>query len=293
LCQRQDGTIGFRRGERFEGAPIAERGVWPTTFGKLDSCIPCLQPQRETFNLSSLAETKTRVQIRLARGDMMKGRTNEKLLALHHELLYPAFLGAALFEFARKIVHGLVPLDFPCFSSNLQWFSSNRLWLATALWFILYFSVAFLALAQTAETPEKAKLFGPWAFVANLAEISVILLVSVALALIENSDKPSAPPSTAVHHIELNYPGIYLGWLLIPITGSASNWFSYRDVYVVISGIAIIVGLLGLFKVGIPYFILLIIAYILLALYLWSVFDPVRSKRWLYRTSPVLPVPAA
>src|SRR5271166_884651 len=90
-----------------------------------------------------------------------------RYLVLHHELLYPAFLGAVLFEFARKIIED----GFAEFFSKVIYggLSNELLWFLSALWFLLYFTVAFFALAET-KTPDK---FGICSFIANLLEIGV------------------------------------------------------------------------------------------------------------------------
>jgi hypothetical protein len=169
-----------------------------------------------------------------------------KLLALQHELLYPAFLGAALFEFAKKIIE-----DFP---------NINLLWLSSGSWFVLYFSVAFLSLAEA--KPEK---FGGKSFFANLLEIGVILKAVVSISLIA----PAADHNSqhAVHCPQLNYTGIYLSWILIPITALASNFWSDRTVRTAISIAAVLLGIIGLCSGQTSYPFLLFLMYLLLAVY--------------------------
>lgn len=185
-----------------------------------------------------------------------------KLLTLHHELLYPGFLGAALVEFAERVAnHGIDGDSVP--------------WLISALWFLLYFSVAFLALAEADEDGKREK-FGIVAFLANLAEIAVILCVSVYIE--------REIPGTKTH--VLRYWLIYASWIAIPITGGLSNYYSGRPVRAAISVIAIVVGLLGL---GVEaasswnyigwaacyYWAALVVMYLLLFLYFRTVFqDP-------------------
>jgi hypothetical protein len=186
-----------------------------------------------------------------------------RLLTLHHELLYPAFLGAALFEFARRLVPVSSQLGF-------SWLASNFLWVATSLWFMLYFSVAFLALAETSENSEKYQ-FGFWSFITNLLEISLILLVSVLLIGAE-------PELGKSYDQTLNYKVIFWGWLLIPITGGISNKLSGRHVRWWVTVPAILIGSIGLLsgclldgEIGRLYWILLAGMYFLLFCYFRSV----------------------
>jgi uncharacterized membrane protein len=210
--------------------------------------------------------------------DAKEKARNEKLLALHQELLYPAFLGAVLFELARKIIPGLITLD-------CHWFFANSRWLATALWFVLYFSVAFLALHTTAKTTGGPEKFGRASFFANLVEIAVILLVSVAISLVE--DPNSLTPSRSTHDPELQYRGVFLAWMLIPITAAVSNHYSGRPIHCRISIVAGVIGGVGLlflfvgWKVRSEYWIVLAIMYSLLLAYYSIVFrPPSEPKRW-------------
>jgi hypothetical protein len=176
-----------------------------------------------------------------------------KLLTLHHELLYPAFLGAALVEFAERVA-----------KDGIDW--SSVPWLVSALWFLLYFSVAFLALAE-ADDDTKRGAFRGGAFAANLAEIAVILLVSVFIEQVDTSTK--------VH--VLRYWLIYLSWIAIPLTGSLSNNCSGRTVHIGLSyaaGTAGAVGLLLLWAEAstIWYWAILTFMYVLLGIYYRAVF---------------------
>jgi hypothetical protein len=168
-----------------------------------------------------------------------------KLLVLHHELLYPAFAGAALFEFADNLARdGLTRSDF--------------LWAASALWFLLYFSAAFLALAEA-----KKEKFGLPSFLANLAEIIIILYVCV-----------SVEPDSS-HAREIHYDRVYWSWVFIAVSGGISNFCSDRPVRTLLSLGAIGIGLLSRFVWswrGEAYGWELFFMYILLALYLIAVF---------------------
>jgi hypothetical protein len=187
-----------------------------------------------------------------------------RLLTLHHELLYPAFLGAALFEFTRRLVPGLVHDGF-------LWFETNALWIATSLLFMLYFSVAFLALAEAVDA--KSDKFGCVSFAANLAEISLILGISVLL--IDNNapqEGESLAPKT------LNYLFVYISWILIPLTGGISNGFSDRPVRWAVSIIPGVIGLVGIvwgyqsgWDLGGRYWILLSVMYASFVVYCHSV----------------------
>ncbi len=201
---------------------------------------------------------------------------DNRLLTLHHELLYPAFLGAALFEFARRFIPGVEHFD-------ISWFQQNLLWIATSLWFVIYFSVAFLSLAKTASTPDLASKFGLPSFFANLIEISLIVGISGLIieshGLSDNaahglSDKAAA----AAAEPKLNYFFIFLGWILIPFTGGISNWFSGRHVRWLISFPAIAIGVVGMawgyanrWDIDCGYLLSLVFAYGLLFAYCVSV----------------------
>jgi hypothetical protein len=185
-----------------------------------------------------------------------------KYLTLHQELLYPAFLGAVLFEFAKKIIEDGF---FEFFDKVIHGGLSNELlWFISALWFLLYFTVAFFALKD----PEARDKFGILAFGANLFEIGVILYVAGSIQLI----KPHGYTGG------LNYNGIYWGWIWITITAAASNLFSKRRVHWRLGIIASLVGVFGLAVVGSRmngYFGVLSAMYVLLGIYFCKVF---RSK---------------
>lgn len=144
---------------------------------------------------------------------------HHKLFALHHELLYPAFLGAALFEFARRVIEDYAII--------------NSVWFFSGLWFVLYFSIAFIALAET-----KPNSFGLIPFFANLFEILVILNAIVSISLVAQDHAQAAP--------ELRYFGIYLSWILIPITAVVLNICARRTVHTALSLGAIVIALIGL-----------------------------------------------
>src|SRR5262249_4123455 len=106
----------------------------------------------------------------------------------------------------------------------------------SALWFLLYFTVAFLALKD----PRAQHTFNVFAFGANLLEIGVILYVAGSIQLIKAHGYTGG----------LNYYGIYWAWILIPITAALSNVFSRRRVHWWLGMIASLVGWLGLELVG-------------------------------------------
>jgi hypothetical protein len=184
---------------------------------------------------------------------------SNKLVILHHELLYPAFLGAVLFEFSKKpIVDGFSKLGV--------------LWFLTALWFVLYFSAAFLALAEAHKTDEgitdiKKRKFGRIPFFANLAEIAVLLAVAVSNELIE---------SPGFH--DLNHVIIYASWIALPLTAWVSNHFSGRPVYAGLSVAAFAMGAIGFLLICTgysnqwSYLVLLLVMYGLLLEYYRVVF---------------------
>jgi hypothetical protein len=192
-----------------------------------------------------------------------------KLLTLHHELLYPAFLGAALVEFAERIAKEGIDCD-------------SLPWLISALWFLLYFSVAFLGLAE-ADEDTKRDTFGKTAFWANLFEIGIILGVSVFIERIDSATKE--------HY--LRYWLIYGSWMAIPVTGGVSNYYSARPVRMALSAAAFLVGLVGLCVEAASakgyitwtagyYWIALIVMYLLLLLYFETIFGkpPSFLERW-------------
>lgn len=216
---------------------------------------------------------------------------HNKLLALHRELLYPAFLGAVLFEFARKIAE-MLPDSRAAFwqgifsnGFNLICIYSDQLiWFFTALWFLLYFSVAFLSLsgaerrqaeleavaAQTGTQPQNE--FCQVAFWANLAEIVLILFVGFGLSVVDRSKDPHQ----ALYQV--NYFVVFLGWLLIPVTAWISNEFSERSVRQLLSVMSIFFGFFGLLLQrlsmlnNVVYVWLLIMMYLLLIVYYIAIF---------------------
>jgi hypothetical protein len=215
--------------------------------------------------------------------DQCKRARNEKLLVLHHELLYPAFLGAVLFEFARKAYPGFLLVDFPLITSNIAWFTLNFRWFATALWFMLYFTVAFLALHDTKECARFRDHFGWIPFLANFVEIAAILLVLVALSLPHSAELGKTEP------LKLNYPYIFVVWMLIPVTAAISNYVSRRIVHGAISLAAFVLGLTGYclngrvdWEHGYGYWVLLTVIYLPLAAYYWYVFWPAATRPWLW-----------
>lgn len=204
-------------------------------------------------------------------------RPRTKLLTLHHELLYPAFLSAALFEFAKAVLARVAPYHAALYQAVLggplgQVVASaisritflDCLWFFSALFFLLYFSAAFLALSE-ADEPENRAAFKFPSFAANLVEIGIILVVSILIA----------PTDEPLHISYLNYSLIYVSWVLIAFTGGVSNFFSNRKVRFILSLAAIAMGCLGLFVVGdtkAGYTILLATMYFLLVIYLCTVF---------------------
>jgi hypothetical protein len=191
-------------------------------------------------------------------------RKNRRLLVLHHELLYPALLGAALFEFTQN----LEPLGSAFDILPDSW--SRFLRLASALWFMLYFSVAFLALPEMAARKQQAWQFGRWSFAANLVEVFFILFV--AFAIIETMRIGS-----------VNYPAIFWGWLVIPVTGGIANCCSGRPIHWHLSCIAMFVGGTGLiwgytfgWDIERNYTDILFVMYILLICYFLVVFGYTR-----------------
>ncbi len=176
---------------------------------------------------------------------------SDKLLVLHHELLYPAFAGAALFEFADNVArHGYSKPDL--------------LWAATAVWFLFYFCIAFLALAE-ANVAGRERKFGVLSFAANLAEIIIILAVSVSLV----------PDANAPRQIDYNF--VYWGWVWLPITGGVSNFCSDRPVRTAISVCAIVIGLCWRYFAPVTaYPGALVLMYLLMLVYIISVFGRCR-----------------
>jgi hypothetical protein len=189
-----------------------------------------------------------------------------RLLTLHHELLYPAFLGAALFEFAKKIAE-----EGPFTLLAKLWDEPrgvDSIWFISGLWFLIYFSAAFLAFT------EPTKKFGWGAFLANLVEIGFILYVTLAIA---RQDASGAL-------VGIDYGLIYITWIAIPVTGGASNLWSGRRVHVGLSAAVILLGIFGLvtYEFGFwhgagLHYILQVAMYLLLLAYIWKIghpFDP-------------------
>jgi hypothetical protein len=189
-----------------------------------------------------------------------------RLLTLHHELLYPAFLGAALFEFAKKIAE-----EGPFTLLKKIWddfYGVDAIWFFSGLWFLIYFSAAFLAFT------EPTTKFGWRAFFANLIEIGFILYVTLAIA--------RQDASGAI--IGIDYGLIYITWIAIPVTGGASNLWSDRHVHRVLSVAVILLGAFGLvtYKFGFwhgagLHYVLQAVMYVLLLAYIWKIghpFDP-------------------
>jgi hypothetical protein len=167
-----------------------------------------------------------------------------KLLALHNDLLYPAFAGAALFEFADNLAR-----------NGFAW--SDLLWAASGSWFLFYFSAAFLTLKEA-----RKEKFGLPSFVANWVEIGIILFVCVSV-------EPES--SRSIH-----YDRVYWSWVLIPITGGTSNFCSDRPVRTLLSLGTIGIGLLSRYVWSWSdgaYEWELLFMYVLLALYLLAVFE--------------------
>ncbi len=172
----------------------------------------------------------------------------KKLLPLHQGLIYPAFLGAALVDFAKPFVaagwSGLATI--------------NIVWIFSGLWFALYFSVAYLIFFDTDENA-----FGVVSFIANFVEVTVILATSIAITSSEGGLKSG----------DINV--IYISWIIIPITGSLSNYFSGRTVRFILSLAALLIGVAGhcFFATSIEaYNIFLTTMYLLLFAYLFTIF---------------------
>jgi hypothetical protein len=184
--------------------------------------------------------------------DLDLKKWHHKLFALHHELLYPAFLGAALFEFARRVIEDYALI--------------NSAWFFSGLWFVLYFSVAFLALAAT-----EPKSFGLVSFFANLFEISIILNAIVSISLVAQDHAPNGAAPV------LKYFGIYLSWLLIPITAVVLNICARRTIHTALSLCAIVIALIGMIwgQDIETYRVLLFVMYLLLVAYICATFRSV------------------
>jgi len=146
----------------------------------------------------------------------------EKLLLLHQNLIYPAFLGVLLVNFTQVL------LDIPL-SKYLQ---IDWLWLLLGAWFMFYFCAAYIVLLQA-----RKEDFGFWAFFANLAEVIVVLFAATTIT--------KADPFNLNNTIE--FWKIFACWLAIPITAAASNGFSERWIKTILSLAAVIVAGLGLY----------------------------------------------
>jgi hypothetical protein len=103
----------------------------------------------------------------------------------------------------------------------------NCLWFFSALWFIAYFSAAFLTFEETED-------FGVIAFIANLFEIGLILYISISIALIKQQEL-------------IKYRDVYFCWIAIPLTALVANLYSNRTVRTWLSVAAVTCGLFGLF----------------------------------------------
>ena len=159
-----------------------------------------------------------------------------------------------LFEFSNKIIEG----GFIEFFSKVICGGLNNelLWFLSALWFLLYFTVAFFALAET-ETPDKFKI---GSFIANLLEIGVILFVALSIQLIQPYGSSGG----------LYYNGIYGSWIAITGTAALSNVLSARRVHWDLSIVASLIGIFALGVVGSrmgAYLVVLIAMYVLLGIY--------------------------
>ena len=179
-----------------------------------------------------------------------------KLLKLHHELFYPAILGAIIYDFARKIGDGWTT-GFDC------------LWFWSILWFIAYFSAAFLSLTVAEEDERAANQivgdvrykFGIIAFIANFFEIVLILYISTLITLTQFGP--------------LHYRDVYFFWIVIPLTAFISNAYSERPVRKILSLAAAACGVFGLVIARDShdlYVALLVIMTILLFIYFLQVF---------------------
>jgi hypothetical protein len=151
-----------------------------------------------------------------------------KLLTLHHELFYPAFLGAVLSEFIWRVYSDIEHSSFELFPR-----------FASALWFLFYFSAAFLSLVYAERQQEASgKLeFGWLAFLAKFLEIGLIVLVSLALGVVEKVETHKFD-----NHL---YEVIYFGWIAIPFTALVANLYSHRAIKTRLSVLAVVVGLVG------------------------------------------------
>ena len=147
----------------------------------------------------------------------------EKLLLLHQNLIYPAFLGVLLVNFAQ------IFLDIP----STKYLMIDWLWLLLGAWFIFYFCAAYLVLLQA-----RKEDFGWWAFCANLFEVIVILIAATTIT--------KADPFGLNNSIE--FSTIFACWLAIPITAAISNGFSNRWIKTLLSLGVVIVAAVGLYK---------------------------------------------
>jgi hypothetical protein len=157
-----------------------------------------------------------------------------KLLLLHQNLIYPAFLGVLLVNFTQVL------LGIP--ASRL--FEIDWLWLLLGAWFILYFCAAYLVLLEG-----RREDFGYWAFLANLVEVVVILFASMAIAQADpfglKGAKPGSTPGWPTGDIE--FWRIFASWLAIPITAAFANGFSERRIKTPLSVFVVVVAAIGLY----------------------------------------------
>jgi hypothetical protein len=164
-------------------------------------------------------------------GEAMHGR----LLLLHQNLIYPAFLGALLVGFAQLLlgieVSRLIEIDW--------------LWLLLGLWFILYFCAAYLVLLES-----HRDTFGFWAFTANLIEVLVILFASITITQADpfglKGVKPGYPP-TGWPTNDIEFWKIFASWLVIPLTAAVANWFSNRWTKTLLSLVVMAIAAVGLY----------------------------------------------
>jgi membrane protein YdbS with pleckstrin-like domain len=173
----------------------------------------------------------------------------DKLQPLLKDLIYPAFLGAALVDFVRPLV---VEGEF---ADALH---QDPIWFFSGLWFLLYFSIAYSRYSE-------GKKLGWPAFAAGLVEVLIILVTSFIVTSSYKRGQPS----------QLDYHTIYLSWIGIPITAFLSNYFSSHSIRTVLSVSAIAIGALGCFQLGDSheaYAGALFIMYLLLAVYMLTVF---------------------
>jgi hypothetical protein len=190
-----------------------------------------------------------------------------KLYFLMQNLIYPAFAGTLLYNYSQQawwLITGNLPID-PYWSSPI--------WLASGLWFLIYFSCAFTEFEEFLD-PAAQKRFGKWAFAWNFLEVVVILVA--ALAINRTADPNQTLPGN---------PFLWVGicWALIPATGAASNCGSDRQVRTTLSGAVYVVlacaaiAVLGLdFQWSAVYIATLAAMWIFLAAYFLMIWKPDR-----------------